>query len=328
LGTTATLTWDAADRNTTITETGTTTTYTRDPVDRVVGRQTTGPNPETIHYGHTGYGDTPDYTLNASLALTAAIVALPGGTQLTLQPANTQTWAYPNLHGDLTATANNNGTKTGSTSTYNAWGTGAGPQTIPGADQPGYLGTSGLLTGFGTTLLPVTQMGARPYAPTLGRFLSVDPIQGGCANTYVYVFGDPVNSSDPNGSDVCWTLNAKDALSLGEGLTSGASIGDFLSNVFDNPLASFASALFQGEADTLGSLLVAAAKFALDAAGINGRVALNAYVTIVIDTAHIPWTNIDTLIPTGKVDVLPSVAKREPGGKGQGIKKGVYYCEF
>ena len=35
--------------------------------------------------------------------------------------------------------------------------------------------------------------------PSPGRFLAVDPIEGGCANNYAYVFGDPVNGSDLNG---------------------------------------------------------------------------------------------------------------------------------
>jgi hypothetical protein len=40
-------------------------------------------------------------------------------------------------------------------------------------------------------------MGASPYSPLLGRFLSVDPIEGGSANDYV--LADPINKTDLNG---------------------------------------------------------------------------------------------------------------------------------
>ncbi|NIH80698.1 RHS repeat-associated core domain-containing protein [Amycolatopsis viridis] len=42
-------------------------------------------------------------------------------------------------------------------------------------------------------------MGARPYRPLLGRFLSVDPDEGGSANDYDYVAGDPINTLDFDG---------------------------------------------------------------------------------------------------------------------------------
>ena len=38
--------------------------------------------------------------------------------------------------------------------------------------------------------------------PSPGRFLAVDPIEGGCANDYVYVYGDPVNTSDLSGKNI------------------------------------------------------------------------------------------------------------------------------
>jgi hypothetical protein len=47
-------------------------------------------------------------------------------------------------------------------------------------------------------------MGARTYAPLRGRFLSVDPRQGGCANDYAYVFGDPINHTDLSGRTSDW----------------------------------------------------------------------------------------------------------------------------
>jgi hypothetical protein len=43
-------------------------------------------------------------------------------------------------------------------------------------------------------------MGARPYSPLLGRFLTVDPVEGGSANNYDYTSADPTNGTDLDGS--------------------------------------------------------------------------------------------------------------------------------
>jgi len=45
----------------------------------------------------------------------------------------------------------------------------------------------------------IIQMGARLYNPNWGRFLSIDPIEGGCANDYTYGHGDPINGTDLTG---------------------------------------------------------------------------------------------------------------------------------
>lgn len=189
--------WDAAERNITVTQAGTTTAYTRDPVDRVLVRQRSGAATETTRYGYTGHQAASTYTLNTANTITSRTLGLPGGVTLTTGTA--QSWAYSNLHGDTTATADASGNRTGTTSAYTAWGTGTAPNSIPGTAQPGYLGTTTEPPGQ----LPITQMGARPYIPTLGRFLSVDPVEGGCANNYVYVHGDPVNTSDRKGRASC-----------------------------------------------------------------------------------------------------------------------------
>ncbi|MCW2573597.1 MAG: hypothetical protein JWO88_3655 [Frankiales bacterium] len=43
------------------------------------------------------------------------------------------------------------------------------------------------------------RMGVTSYDPKLGRFLEVDPIEGGSCNDYDYVCGDPVNYVDLSG---------------------------------------------------------------------------------------------------------------------------------
>jgi RHS repeat-associated protein len=69
----------------------------------------------------------------------------------------------------------------------------------------GWEGASQRPTDRTPNLTSLIQMGARPYAPQIGRFLAVDPVEGGATtNPYGYV-NDPVNTKDLSGECVFGT---------------------------------------------------------------------------------------------------------------------------
>ena len=201
-----TRTYDQADRHQTTTTGSTTVTYTRDATDRIVARND---GTTTTKYAYSASGDSGDATLDSTGAVTERTIPLLGGVLLTRR-ATSDVWSYPNLHGDIAVTANAAGIKQGSTLRWGPYGETLTtiPDNLTGQLDYGWLGQHQRPLEHQTGLVGTIEMGARQYDPTLGRFLETDPIEGGSANDYDYVNGDPVNASDLDG-EVCWSCAVK-----------------------------------------------------------------------------------------------------------------------
>lgn len=141
-------------------------------------------------------------------------LSLPGNVTLTLSPSNSDpdkqtVYSLKSYHGDTVLTLTGEGKVSSSNNTllgYGAFGEPLIAGTL-GATTDNALNSTDSTQGWAanptrkqdtrytTTFI---QMGARVYVPSLGRFLQVDPEEGGTENPYSYVT-DPVNYNDYDG---------------------------------------------------------------------------------------------------------------------------------
>lgn len=175
--------------------------YKRDAADRITQRSANGR--VVARYSYTASGDTSDLTLDSTNNVVEATLSLPGGALYTWR-TTTPVWSYANTHGDVVITTDNTGTKQGVTRAYDPYGqplsSTAELDNSIGEFDYGWLGEHQRPLEHQTGAIPIFEMGARRYDPTLGRFIEVDPIEGGLpTNDYAYV-ADPVNQKDLDGN--------------------------------------------------------------------------------------------------------------------------------
>lgn len=193
------ISYDGNDHATIVDNGSQTVRETLAPSGRVLRREVvdsyTGVKSEDSVYGYDGPGDSPSYSRPYSVSVPSTTpvttyVIGPDGLLL-IDNAGAAQWQLQNVHGDVIGKADGTGLVTLNPD-VDEFGVGDAPDS-----RLGWLG--GKQRYSLDRDLGIQRMGVRLYQPNIGRFLSVDPVEGGSANDYDYANADPANQFDLDG---------------------------------------------------------------------------------------------------------------------------------
>ena len=214
-----------------ITQAGTTTSYTLDAADRRATETITAATPTMRHYTDTD--DNPTWVTQGTTWQRYAELI---GSDLALTVNNTgaANLTLANSHGDIVTTVSlpSAGAAATAIDGWNNYDEFGGPSTTntasTGALKYGWLGAKQRASTGAQLLL----MGVRLFNPTTGLFTTTDPVAGGGANQYAYP-SDPVNSFDLDGRKwwrkaLKWgavAAGVAGALACGASIVCGIAVG-------------------------------------------------------------------------------------------------------
>ncbi|WP_148283070.1 MULTISPECIES: DddA-like double-stranded DNA deaminase toxin [Kitasatospora] len=196
---TTTLAWNGEDKLASVTKTGQAqaTSYLYDADGNQLIRR--NPGKTTLNLG------SDEVTLDtAANSLTdTRYYSAPGGISIarTTGPTGASALAYQasDPHGTANVQINVDAAQTTTRRPTDPFGNPRGTQPAPNT----WAGDKGFVGGTKDDTTGLTNLGAREYQPTTGRFLNPDPLLDAGNpqqwNGYAYSDNDPVNSSDPSG---------------------------------------------------------------------------------------------------------------------------------
>jgi len=169
-----------------------TVTFGRDASGRLGSRVDAVGNVQIENHYDSPASDSPSWiTEQTANTWTRNLSDLAGNLTAIINQAGAINWQLTNLHGNVVASVTGSSARPDALYTTDEFGN---PQTA----TPGRYSWLGGKQREADTPGGLTLMGVRLYSPTLGRFLSIDPIRGGNANGYDYP-ADPINASDVTG---------------------------------------------------------------------------------------------------------------------------------